>query len=260
MVNDDHGAHRPPRRRPGLGRPRQSVLLDRPPERHRRLLGARRSSRSPTRPRSAATWSSRRRCTAASLWPRRPRTAAPLGPGRDGPDRQCAARTTAGADLRSESRRQAGAAQSFLPAGEVLGPADRPVVAQVAEPHRPARSRAAGPRPARRLPARSARAAAAATTAFAIRKPGRSHATSSAQARASPYRPAKKCAEAVAVRMVKACGSAGLSRIARAACSIAISGSPHQPVIQALTSQPQAKFGSSARARAISPPRCRDRR
>ena len=68
--------HRPPRRRPGLGRPPQPVLLDRPPERHRRLLGhpglpLRRPGR-----RSAATWTSRPRCTAAWRCRRRPE---PLG-------------------------------------------------------------------------------------------------------------------------------------------------------------------------------------
>ena len=39
MINDERRSDRPPRRRPRLGRPRQPVLLDRPPERHRRLLG-----------------------------------------------------------------------------------------------------------------------------------------------------------------------------------------------------------------------------
>ena len=55
MVNDERGADRPAGRRARLGGPRQPVLLDRPQERLRRLLGDADPAVRRRRPRSAAT-------------------------------------------------------------------------------------------------------------------------------------------------------------------------------------------------------------
>jgi hypothetical protein len=73
----------------------------------------------------------------------------------------------------------------------------------------------------------------------------------SAQDAASTSRPAKKCPQAVAASILKTCGSSGLRRIARATCSIAVSGSPSHTFVQPLNCHAIAKLGLSATARLI---------
>ena len=187
MVNDEHGADRPPGRRAGLGRPRQPVLLDRPPERHRRLLGD--ADPAVRRPglvrrlhgvRDGGVWQPR--CGQGRLGPLRR-----LAPGEmdritvcceDHGKGRCAAALMA-AGRRAADPRTSGRSPPL--GGSASGRAGWPAAS-------PARSGAVWPSPVSATSGRSARAAAAATTMVAIRKPGRSHATSSAQASASSYR------------------------------------------------------------------------
>ena len=63
---------------------------------------------------------------------------------------------------------------------------------------------------------------------------------------ASSSWPRRKWPKAVAICMAKICGSCGLRRMARAACSIAASGSPRNALASALKCQTQARLGLSA--------------